>query len=337
MNNRTRFKNVMKFKPVDRLPFIEWAQWWDKTIDRWKNEGLDAEYTVFPFEKNNSGEIREELGLDMHRQYVISVPIKPTFPGPRVYGAPWVSSIKEYRELKQHMYPDLSGEVVKSWSERYKSGEMIIWLSLAGFFHFPRKLLGIEPHLFAFYDNPELLHMINNDLVEYNIRIIDQFSEICVPDFMTIMEDMSYNHGPMISEKLFDEFLAPYYKKIVPVLQSYDIEIFIDSDGDVTEMVPWFERVGIDGFLPLERQAGVDINYLRSLYPRLKIIGGFDKMTMSRGEEAMRKEFARILPVMRQGGYIPSVDHQTPPEVSFDNFQIYVRLLKEYCVLAAKK
>ena len=36
---------------------------------------------------------------------------------------------------------------------------------------------------------------------------------------MTIAEDMSYNHGPMISERHFDEFLAPYYRQLMPRVQ----------------------------------------------------------------------------------------------------------------------
>ena len=96
-------------------------------------------------------------------------------------------------------------------------------------------------------------------------------------------------------------------------------------------MVPWFEAVGVDGFLPLERQAGIDIAELRRKHPRLLMIGGYDKMVMRKGERAMRREFERLLPVMRQGGYIASVDHQTPPEVSLKNYHIYLRLLKEYC------
>jgi uroporphyrinogen-III decarboxylase len=54
-------------------------------------------------------------------------------------------------------------------------------------------------------------------------------------------------------------------------------------------------------------------------------------MVMHLGEDAMRKEFERILPVMRSGGYIPSVDHQTPPNVSIENYRIYAKLLNEYC------
>jgi len=60
------------------------------------------------------------------------------------------------------------------------------------------------------------------------------------------------------------------------------------------------------------------------------MMGGYDKMVMSKTEEDMRKEFERILPVMQSGGYIPSVDHQTPPEVSLENYKIYVKLFKEY-------
>ena len=51
---------------------------------------------------------------------------------------------------------------------------------------------------------------------------------------------------------------------------------------------------------------------------------------MHLGEEAMREEFERILPVIRSGRYIPSVDHQTPPDVTIETYEIYMRLLREY-------
>ncbi len=56
---------------------------------------------------------------------------------------------------------------------------------------------------------------------------------------------------------------------------------------------------------------------------------------MNKGENEMRAEFERLLPVMKSGGFIPSVDHQTPPGVSLSNYRIYLKLLKEYCRKAA--
>jgi uroporphyrinogen-III decarboxylase len=89
-------------------------------------------------------------------------------------------------------------------------------------------------------------------------------------------------------------------------------------------------RAGVEGVLPLERQAGVDVNRLRRDYPEFILLGGYDKMVMKHGEAAMRAEFERILPAIKSGRYIPSVDHQTPPDVSVENYRVYVRLLKEY-------
>ncbi|MCX6996430.1 MAG: hypothetical protein NTV49_04945 [Kiritimatiellaeota bacterium] len=43
MNHVERFRAVMNFQPVDRLPRWEWAMWWDQTIARWHGEGLPRE------------------------------------------------------------------------------------------------------------------------------------------------------------------------------------------------------------------------------------------------------------------------------------------------------
>ena len=87
---------------------------------------------------------------------------------------------------------------------------------------------------------------------------------------------------------------------------------------------------GVRGVLPLERQAGVDGMAIRRRYPEIRLIGYFDKMVMHRGEAAIRAEFERLLPLIRSGGFIPSVDHQTPPAVTLERYRLYVRLLSEY-------
>jgi hypothetical protein len=33
---------------------------------------------------------------------------------------------------------------------------------------------------------------------------------------------------------------------------------------------------------------------------------------------------------MKSGGFIPSVDHQTPPSVSLEEYRAYLRILREY-------
>ena len=134
----------------------------------------------------------------------------------------------------------------------------------------------------------------------------------------------------MISEKHFNEFVAPYYRQLIPRLLERGIIPIVDTDGDVTQLAPWILREGIRGVLPLERQAGVDGLALRRRFPELCMVGHYNKMVMSQGEEPMRREFERLQPLARSGRFIPSVDHQTPPGVSLDQYRTYLRLLTEH-------
>jgi hypothetical protein len=190
--------------------------------------------------------------------------------------------------------------------------------------------MGFEKLMYAYYDQPELIHRMNQDLLEFNLRLLDAVGKTCVPTFSTIAEDMSYNNGPMVSREICDEFLTPYYKPMLARLKEMKAATIVDTDGDVTLLVPWLQDIGVEGVLPLERQAGVDGMALRKEFPKLRMIGHFNKMVMNQGESAVRDEFERLLPLMKTGGFIPSVDHQTPPSVSLEQYRTYLGLLKEY-------
>ena len=330
MNQRERFLNVMNFRSVDRLPMIEWAGWWDKTILRFISEGVPD----MPIREDIK---HEYFGLDRLKQYWI----KPRGRGYYQLSdeIKKVTDDESYERLKPYLYDKYRAQVAVEDAKQYKKmhddGDLVMWITVDGFFYFPRTLFGIEEHLFAFYDKPELMHRMNQDQADFINYIIDEVSETIQPDFMTFAEDMSYNLGPMLSEEMFDEFLLPYYRQTVPRVEEAGIIPIVDTDGQLEGMIPWLKRAGIKGALPLERKAGVDINRVRKNYPDFLIIGAYDKMVMSVSEQAMREEFERLLPVMRSGGYIPSVDHQTPPEVSLDNYRTYLKLLEEYCVKGA--
>ncbi len=328
MTVRERFLKTMNFEKADRLPVMEWASWWTKTIERWQGEGLKVEAK----DGLSAGDaLQLDFGLDLQLQTWVHFTTKAT-PRPAYHGAPIIETMEDYERIKPTLYPEkpLNDARMREFARRQKEGSAILWLTLEGPFWGPRTLLGIEPHLYAFYDEPELMHAINQDLTDYNKRVYDQICEYFIPDFMTFAEDMSYNNGPMISEALFDEFMLPYYQQMIPAMKERGTKVFIDSDGDISMALDWFMRAGIEGILPLERQAGVDLEKLRARYPKCLFIGHYDKMVMPKGEAAMRAEFERLLPVMRQGGFAPSVDHQTPPGVSLENYYIYLKLLKEY-------
>jgi hypothetical protein len=331
MNHVDRFNALMDNQPIDRLPRVEWAPWWDQTIDRWRQEGL-------PPEANDPLAIAQYWGLDYYHR--IRHATLDGAPVPADHGAGLMKDEADYEALKRHLYPPVRDDQLaewKSWADRQDKGELLIWFTVEGFFWFPRVLWGIENHLYAFYDYPELMHRINQETTEYYLSVLTAMGRVCRPAYVTLAEDMSYNHGPMLSRELFDEFLAPYYRRLIPAIrETLGARVIVDSDGQVEAMIPWLESVGVDGIQPLERQAGVDGMAIRERHPSFGMIGHFDKMTLLRDESAIRSEFERLLPLMRAGRFIPSVDHQTPPGVSMDNYRIYRRLQDEYTLLACQ-
>ncbi|HPO16259.1 MAG TPA: uroporphyrinogen decarboxylase family protein [Candidatus Hydrogenedentes bacterium] len=324
MNHPERFRAVMNYQPVDRLPVIEWAMWWDLTIERWKGEGL-------PQELNDVFEIADYFGLDPYKQFWFST-TEQTIAAEQHHVEGTVANMDDYLALRPRIFPDHQTAIdqMLPWADRQANGDAVVWITLEGFFWFPRTLLTLERQMYAFCENPELIHIINEDLLDFNLGILERVSKSCVPTFLTLAEDMSYNLGPMISKQNFEEFLAPYYRKLIPAARELNIIPIVDTDGDVTQLAPWLLDVGVFGILPLERQAGVDGMKLRQQFPNLRMIGHYDKMVMANGKDALRKEFERLLPLMKTGGFIPSVDHQTPPHVSMEQYKDYLALLHEY-------
>lgn len=209
-------------------------------------------------------------------------------------------------------------------------GEYSVRMHIEGFFWTPRELMGTEGLSYALYDMPDLVHRVNEFCLGMFLAHLPDVLDALPADVLYIQEDISGTNGPLISPRMFDEFVAPYYERLVPVLRHHGVRhVLVDTDGDFRRLVPNFMKVGVDGFLPLDVNAGMDIVSLRDEYPRLQLIGGFNKLSIAEGPGAIDKEFERLLPVIRQGGYIPGADHQVAPSTSLGDYRYYLGRLKE--------
>jgi uroporphyrinogen decarboxylase len=143
---------------------------------------------------------------------------------------------------------------------------------------------------------------------------------------------MAYKNGPLISPKMFDEFVAPYYRRLTGFLRAHGVDVIcVDTDGDCRRLIPGFLQAGVSGLYPFEVQAGMDIVEVRKNFPRLLIQGGIDKTKIALGGAAIDAELEAKLPsLLSQGGFIPCCDHLVPPDVSWENFVYYRERVKDY-------
>jgi len=356
MDARERFWKIMHFKEADRLPFCEFLGYWGETLNRWYGEGLPTGMWItdyFGFDKREGipidfGPIPRFIPktLSEDERYRIEIDeagttkkvLKTSTSMPTFIDFP-VKNWEDWEKVKKRFDPKDSRRYPKTWSdellEYYETVDRPISLSLSGFFGQARSLMGLERLSVTFYRDPKLVHDIMDFWADFVIETMREAVERARIDFVTIWEDMAYRNGPLISPKMFREFMLPRYKKVTSFIRGKGIDlIMVDTDGNHEALMPLFLEGGVNCLYPLEVQAGMDAPSLREKYgKRLLLIGNIDKRALAWGEEAIRKEVeSKIPPLREEGGYIPSIDHAVPSDVPFQNYVYYISLLKKNLV-----
>lgn len=354
MTFKESFHALMNFEKPDLLLQFEWG-YWNETIERWRKEGLvdnqepweDSEcgitcYERAPIKVGFEPEFERKVLEDNEETQIIQdtdgvikrIPKKGTA-FPQFLHHP-VQNLDDFEKIKERLNPHSKGRYPEDWSEQVKQLESRDTILVLGqcdisFFGGIRDLMGLENLLFSYYDNPELIKRINEYRLWFTKELYDKALKEVKFDCAFIWEDMAFKNGPFISPELFREFMLPYYKDLTSWLKNRGIKwIILDSDGNIEKLVPLFVEGGIDGLLPFECAAGLDIREIRKKYPHLRILGGIDKREIAKGKEAIDKELESKLPFMfSKGGYIPTLDHHVHPQISYENFKYYLKKTRE--------
>ena len=182
-----------------------------------------------------------------------------------------------------------------------------------------------------FYDDPAFVEEMMEADAEFLISMLGQILEETDIVFFGFWEDMAYKTAPLISPEHVRKYMLPRYRKVVDFGRSRGVRFFgLDSDGNIDSLIPVWMDAGIDILYPFEVQSGMDVSAIRKKYGRnLRIWGGIDKRTLVDGFAAIDRELARIEALIRDGGYIPMLDHSAPPDISFKNYCYFLQQLRK--------
>jgi len=360
MNARERFRATCRFEPIDRPFRWETIGFWPETLARWHGEGLppDAgEYLAYayfgmdlripillgthedpgffpPFEeqiieetaayrirRNSAGTVLKEF-----RNNQSALPQFLEFP---------VQDMRTFAALQWRLEPSIAGRLGAGWEQHaraYNDAEVPVVAYVCGLFGLARHLLGFENLMYAYRDMPELIHAIGAQWVALHTALFEHIAVTTTVDAVYFWEDMAYRNGPMIGPPTFREFMSPYYTRVIDCARSLGIEVFeVDTDGNFSVLIPLFLDAGVNMFLPFEVQAGMDIRAVRQRYGKRVIIeGGLDKRVLAMDFAAIRDEVESTVPLLlRDGGYIPAIDHNVPPDVPLKNFEFFLECVRE--------
>jgi len=358
---RDRFQNIMRYKDLSEPVLWEFLGFWDETRTRWQQEGLaisdDTNKAVSEalglepvpeFAPITTGyiplfeeKIIEDTGKHVIRQDKDGVLIEEI---KREYGRSMPRFIKfpvetreDFRQEVVRRY-DLNapGRYDPNWDTLVKElneSDKVVTISCRGYFGYGRHFMGLENFSMLFYDDPAFVEEIFEFITENTIQLIEKALDELRVDYATFWEDMAYKTASLLSPDLFKEFMLPHYKQMVEALHKHGVDLIaVDSDGNVDELIPLWLDAGVNIIYPMECAAGMNVVDLRKKFGKeLRMLGGISKAALASGKKDIDAELdGKISFAKDQGGYIPSIDHAVPPDISLQNYTYYIEQLRSF-------
>jgi len=369
MNHRERTLAVLRYQRYDRLPIVHFG-FWGETLQKWLDEGHLTADEVKGSGDGNDVENRmvAKLGFDFNWQSMFDTnggldpafetKVIAEFPDGRrhVLGCDGVVTVQSPgagsipAEI-DHLLKDRA-----SWEEHYKwrfqwSDKRIdrarlkrlktqkrdspIGLHCGSLFGNIRTMLGIEGVSYLYVDDEPLYREIIDtvgDVCYRNVELTLKLGAGVGFDFAHFWEDICYKNGPLVSPKVFREYVGPHYKRITDLVRRHGIDIVsLDCDGWIDALLPvWFEN-GVNTMFPIEVGTwDASIAPWRKQYGKeLRGVGGMNKTVFAHDRAAVDAEIERLRPLIELGGYIPCPDHRIPPDAKFENVCHYAQQLRK--------
>ncbi|NIA07662.1 MAG: hypothetical protein GWP14_08535 [Actinobacteria bacterium] len=352
---RELWQNIMHYGDFDRMPIIHWMGW-EETRARWLDEGMPCDveeheyFDAIPPWFNVSVELEllppfDEETFDETEEYrvfrdsggVVRQEWKKKSCIPH-YIDFTLKEARDWDEYKKRLQPDpkrIPENLDEQLARAEASGAPIsVWTgSLMGWI---RNWMGVVNMSYLLYDARDVYTDMVNTVAELGCWAIDQIVPRMKspPDMGHCWEDICGKNGPLVSPDIFDECVAPGYRKIREKLEHYGIKLLsIDSDGDISRLVKHWLDAGVNVQFPIEIGTwNADPMEFRKKYGQeLRIIGGLNKLALEKGPAEIDAEIERRIPLMKDGGFVVMPDHLITPGTSLTNYKYYldrIRTLK---------
>jgi len=355
MTDRERFNNQMHYKPVDRCFNMEFG-YWQENYDQWPifvDNGITDE-----------GQANAFFNFDRITQTGTNIWINPGFSYKVVEETETTRLIRDYngllaevpkdghdtiphfikssittpddwKRVKEERFrrddPDRKAPIEKLKEWHPPDHDIPLGIGTGSMIGRIRDMLTFEGLAYACYDHPEMVE----DMVETACVLVEDSLDQILPhiqfDYACGWEDICFKNGPIVSLDFFTNVVVPRYKRIGDKLHAAGIDFwYTDCDGDVRPLIPGFLEAGINCLFPYEVNSCVHPCDLLDQYRgELRIMGGFDKMQLIKGKEAIKEYMLGLVPHVERGGFIPFCDHRCPPDVDPDDYIYYLDLKEE--------
>ncbi len=221
---------------------------------------------------------------------------------------------------EKYIDPELCRKLVDEAPE----GKTVMGMMWACHFQDTCAAFGMQTALMNMVSEPELVHYVDDHIVEFYVKALKIFLEATKGKVHAILigDDIGSQNSLMISPKLVAEFVIPGAKKLIELAHSYGVKVIYHSCGAIAEVIPQIIEAGADIIHPIQAlAAGMQPELLKERFEgQVSFCGGVDTQELlphgtPEDVRAKVKELRTIFPT----GLIISPSHEAlqsdvPPE-----------------------
>jgi hypothetical protein len=322
IHEKERFLGTMLGKKVDRFPYYDLDPA-PETLERWRKEGLPEDTTVADF-----------FDLERHRSVGVTLRTYPYYKGaPDILRDP--STFSRYYDL------DHEDRFLDGFAERgdhlNKTGRVLYVEASGGGL---LQMLGVHDWesmvhaMYALVEKPRQIEQLVDKTTDFYCLCLERVLSRVSVDYASFYEPIASNKGPVISPATFERYAMPGYRKVLAVIDKYDIplRIFCTTGGNLSSLLPPLIEAGMNALWISNIQSSrMKYSALRKTYGReIALIGGVDSNALGQGLDEVRRAVMETVPELLAGGrYLPCLDDRPRANIPFERYRQFRRLLVE--------
>lgn len=194
------------------------------------------------------------------------------------------------------------------------------------FFEAACELVGMERFFLLIHDKPEVAHAILDKITTF----MERTSELLLQaagrhiDICFTGDDYGFQCGPMMSPRMFREFVRPYLQRMYDAGRRHGKLVMHHSCGSVAKWIPSFLEMGLNILEPIQvRAAGMNPRELAPLYGgKLCFHGSIDTQgTLPFGtpEDVRREVRDRVETFRPYGGFTIAPSQHLMTDIPLEN------------------
>lgn len=320
MNSRERFLETMQYGHPDRVPYFEEGIR-PEVLKAWQQQGLPAGTDLG---RRFHTDERNEIDLDLY---------------PHPWPRRWPTRTADLKTFKRRLNPMDDTRLPEGWRQdptARKGNQQVVMIRLHQGFFLTMGVYGWQRFhelMKLIHDDPAFVSECMRLQAEFVTDLARRVLQEQPVDAAIFSEPIGDNHGPLISPRMFEDFVLKSFVPILELLREQGVKTFIlRTYANARLLIPVLVAYGFNCLWACEvNTEAMDYRSLRREFGRdLRLIGGIDLDILREDRHAIQREIeTKVPPLLEQGGYIPLADGRVRADIPLENYLYYRELLEK--------